>query len=201
MATNVTLPDAQALRAVARYEREHHKSVAPQKPAPSPERKSVVRPPHFEPGTSPEEKRAALLAAGFLEEGRSENGNPLFRHPENPKGYAPFELYTKKRSAERAPVERPRRSAQEMLAVMPTKPEPVRVTADGQVVPADGKHTHKRRKVHGRPHLTQEDIDRRKAARAAAKQAPKAKKDESANTDKSKSKPGGKNKNGTPKKK
>lgn len=196
MATNVTLPDEQARRAVERYLRAHHKGAAPQA-APRPERKPIVRPPRFEPGTSPEEKRALLLAAGFVECGKAENGNPLFRHPQNPEHFAPFELYTKKRP-ERAPVERPRRSAQEMLAVMPTKPEPVRVTADGQVVPADGKHTHKHRKVHGRPHLTEDEIAARKAARATAKRAPKTK---NAESDSEKSKTGGKNKHGTQKKK
>ncbi len=195
MATNVTLPDEQARRAVERYLRAHHKGAAPQT-APRPERKPIVRPPHFDLGTTLEKKIEMLLKAGFVQVGTTPGGNPLFRHPENPQGYAPFELFTKKRNSERAPAERPRRSAQEMLAVMPTKPEPVRVTADGQVVPADGKHTHKHRKVHGRPHLTEDEIAARKAARATAKRAPKTKKAESAND-----KAGKNNKHGTQKKK
>lgn len=198
MATNVTLPDAQALRAVARYEREHHKGAAPQT-APRPERKPIVRPPRFEPGTSPEQKIVMLLKAGFVQIGATPGGNPLFRHPQNPEHFAPFELYTKKRNPERAPVERPRRSAQEMVNLLSQrKPTPVRVTEDGKVAPADKKRTHKNRKVHGRAHLTPEQIAARKAAQVAANRAPKDKK--AAEDDKSSKNGKGKNKNGTQKK-
>lgn len=199
MATNVTLPDERALRAVARYEREHHKGVVPQKPTPRPPRKPIIRPPHFEPGTKPEEKVAMLLAAGFVQVGTTPGGNPLFRHPENPEGYAPFELFTKKRSFERAPAERPRKSAQEMVNLLSQrKATPVRVTANGDVVTAR-KIEHNgsaKRKLH----LTPKQLAQRKAdqlkARAAKKAAGKQKKEEDAKSSKN-----GKNKNGAQKKK
>jgi hypothetical protein len=172
---------------VARYQKECQRKAEKLHPAPRkerevrPERKPTVRvrPPSFERGTTPEEKIAALNAAGFVQTGTAIRGNPLFRHPDNPADMMPFELYVR-------------------VSPVPKKPEVVRVREDGTIVPADGKHTHKHRKVHGRPHLTEDEIAARKAARATAKRAPKTKKAES---DSEKSKTGGKNKNGTQKKK